>query len=205
MYPLHEVPRKFTEVARIVRDNAAQGQKTLVWSNFVRNLATLAKRELAPFEPALIHGGIPMQEDAPEGAHTRESELGRFREDPNCLALIANPAAMGEGISLHETCHHAVYLDRTFNAGQYLQSVDRIHRLGLAPEQVTHVTFLMTEDTVDEVVNVRVAKKAERLALMLDDRDLLTMALPDEEDYGYAIEGAEDVAALFAHLRQTGG
>ncbi|MEX1009029.1 MAG: DEAD/DEAH box helicase [Acidimicrobiia bacterium] len=203
VYPQHEVPRKFVELARLVRDNTAQGEKTLVWSNFVRNLVTLANRELQPFEPALIHGGVPMEEDGTGAARTRQTELERFRNDPHCSVLLANPAAVGEGISLHEVCHHAVYLDRTFNAGQYLQSLDRIHRLGLPPTQSTYVTFLMTENTVDEVVDQRVATKAERLAHMLDDHDLLTMALPDEEDYGYAIEGLDDIAALFAHLRQA--
>jgi hypothetical protein len=36
---------------------------------------------------------------------------------------------------------------------------------------------------------------------MLDDPDLTTMALPDEEDYGPAVDSAEDVEALFRHLR----
>ena len=44
--------------------------------------------------------------------------------------LLANPQAMSEGISLHLECHDAIWLDRTYNAGQYLQGIDRIHRLG---------------------------------------------------------------------------
>jgi hypothetical protein len=36
---------------------------------------------------------------------------------------------------------------------------------------------------------------------MLDDRDIITMSLPDEEDYGPAIDEEEDLVALFAHLR----
>ena len=35
-----------------------------------------------------------------------------------------------EGISLHKVCKRALYLDRTYNAAQYLQSRDRIHRIG---------------------------------------------------------------------------
>ena len=45
------------------------------------------------------------------------------------MVLVANPAAAAESISLHEHCNHALYLDRTYNAGQFLQSQDRIHRL----------------------------------------------------------------------------
>jgi len=200
-YHRHEIPLKFKKLAVMVAENAARGRKTLVWSNFVGNLLTL-ERMLAPYEPALVYGGVPMV-DGPivPGVRTRESELARFRSEPECLVLLANPAALGEGVSLHEVCHDAIYLDRTFNAGQYLQSVDRIHRLGLPSETETRVSFLITSGTIDERVGDRVALKAERLAAMLDDPDLVTMALPDEEEYGEAIEDLGDLAALFAHLR----
>ncbi|MFN0011731.1 MAG: SNF2-related protein [Phycisphaerales bacterium] len=199
-YSDYEVPRKFVELGRIVKANAEQNRKTLVWSTFVRNLATL-KRMLAVYEPAIVHGGVPPAESAPSAPLTRDAELRRFREDPNCMVLLANPAAMGEGVSLHQTCHDAVYLDRTFNAGQYLQSLDRIHRLGLGPNDETRFTFLLTEGTVDMVVDGRVGLKAARLGAMLDDPDIATMALPDEDDYGPVVDSVEDVNALLRHLR----
>jgi len=108
---------------------------------------------------------------------------------------------MSEGISLHHECHDAIYMERTFNAGQYLQSLDRIHRLGLAQTQETRVTFLLTEDTIDEAVDRRVKAKAELLGEMLEDPDLAIVALPDEDDYGPVVDSIDDVAALFAHLR----
>jgi SNF2 family DNA or RNA helicase len=199
-YNEHETPRKFVELAKILTANAEQGRKTLVWSNFVRNLKIL-ERMLARYQPALIHGGVPTFSPNPTD-RTRETEIARFRKDPECLVLLANPAAMSEGISLHMECHDAVYLDRTFNAGQYLQSIDRIHRLGLPEGQETRVTFLLSDGTIDEVVDDRVLVKAERLGVMLDDPNLAPVALPNEEDYGPAIEDdADDLAALFAHLR----
>jgi hypothetical protein len=106
---------------------------------------------------------------------------------------------MSEGVSLHHECHDAVYLDRTFNAGQYLQSLDRIHRLGLEPGIETRITFLVSPATIDEAVDDRVRIKAERLSEMLSDPNLVTMALPDEEAYGNWID-VEDLDALFAHL-----
>jgi superfamily II DNA or RNA helicase len=199
-YPLYETPRKFVELARLLRENAERGRKTLVWSNFVRNLETL-RRDLAAFEPAVVHGGIPSEISGGTAATTREDEIRRFRTDQHCLVLLANPAAMSEGVSLHSACHDAIYLDRTFNAGQYLQSVDRIHRLGLPAGVETRITLLLSVGTVDEVVNARVAAKAAALGTMLEDPDLVTMALPEDEDYGPALETDEDLAALFAHLR----
>ncbi len=199
-YNQYETPAKFKQLAQTIADNAELGHKTLVWTNFVRNLQAL-ERMLALHQPALIYGGIPSALTDPNAARTRESELARFRTDPNCKVLLANPAAMSEGISLHQVCHDAIYLDRTFNAGQYLQSIDRIHRLGLPPGQSTRITFLVTNGTIDEVIDARIKQKAERLGEMLDDPDISTMALPSDEDYGPAIDTYDDMVALFAHLR----
>jgi SNF2 family DNA or RNA helicase len=148
-----------------------------------------------------VYGAIPSELSAGDEDVTREMELDRFRNDPDSLVLLANPASMSEGVSLHRTCHDAIFVDRTFNAGQYLQSLDRIHRLGLDPETDTRISFLVTTGTIDEVVNDRIRIKAERLGEMLEDPDLASMALPDDENYGPAIDTHDDLVALFAHLR----
>ncbi|MHB8642844.1 MAG: DEAD/DEAH box helicase [Gaiellaceae bacterium] len=197
-YSSHEVPRKFEKLVTMVAANAADGRKTLVWSNFVATLEELSSRILMPYQPALIYGAVPSGDEDADYV-TRERELRRFRSDPNCQVLIANPAAMSEGVSLHEECHDAIYVERTFNAGQYLQSIDRIHRLGLEPGTVTRITFLVSVGTVDEVVDSRIRTKAERLGAMLSDPNLVTMALPDEDSYGEWID-PDDLDALFAHL-----
>ncbi|MDQ3659726.1 MAG: DEAD/DEAH box helicase [Actinomycetota bacterium] len=199
-YNLYERPGKFEELGVLVKANAERGRKTLVWSNFVRNLKTL-ERELARYQPALVHGAVPAYLPEPTEMRTREKEIGRFRSNGDCMVLLANPQAMSEGISLHMECHDAIWLDRTYNAGQYLQGVDRIHRLGLPPGQETRITFLISEGTIDESVDARVALKAKRLGDMLDDPDISIMSLPNDEDYGSAIESARDVDALFKHLR----
>lgn len=197
-YGTFEVPRKFEKLAGMVAANASLGRKTLVWSNFVGNLKELAGSVLAPYRPAVIHGGVPSSDDE-EDYLTREAELRRFRTEDDCQVLLANPAAMSEGVSLHRDCHDAIYLDRTFNAGQYLQSIDRIHRLGLAPGTETRITFLVSTGTVDEAVDERIRVKAERLSHMLSDPDLVTMSLPDEESYGEWVD-PDDLDTLFAHL-----
>lgn len=202
-YAAHETPAKVDKLASMVAANAGDDppRKTLVWSNFVANLSELTDRVLTPYAPAMIRGDVPLT-GRPDGPRTRTSELRRFRHDDNCMVLVANPAAMSEGVSLHQDCHDAIYLDRTFNAGQYLQSLDRIHRLGLAENIETNMTFLAATGTIDETIDRRLRLKAERLALMLDDEDLVTMALPDEEEgYGDDID-AQDLEALFGHLRQ---
>lgn len=201
-YSSYEIPRKFEKLASMIAANAKRGRKTLVWSNFVGNLRDLSNTILAPYSPALIYGEVPSSKRERQYA-TRETELRRFRTDDRCQVLLANPQAMSEGVSLHQECHDAVYLDRTFNAGQYLQSLDRIHRLGLEPGIETRITFLVSRNTIDEVVDVRVRRKAERLSLMLADPHLLVMALPDYDDYGEEVD-AEDIDELLNHLAARG-
>lgn len=199
-YSNFETPRKFIELFKLVRANAALGRKTLIWTNFVRNITAL-ETALARYNPAVIHGGIPSEISQPNAARKREDELSKFRNSADCLVLLANPAATSEGVSLHLHCHDAIYLDRTFNAGQYLQSVDRIHRLGMPPGEDTRITFLVTEDTIDQSVDARIREKAERLGAILEDNDIATIALPDDEDYGRVIENDADLAELFRHIR----
>src|SRR3546814_10790138 len=64
--------------------------------------------------------------EAVEGS--REAIIDGFHRAPGQAILIANPQAVGESISLHKACRTAIYFDRAFNAGRYIQSKDRIHR-----------------------------------------------------------------------------
>jgi SNF2 family DNA or RNA helicase len=199
-YHRHETPWKYDRVAKIVADAASRGEKVIVWSNFVRNLKSLAKH-LEAFGPAMIHGGVPTEDNAPPKSVTRESELFRFRNSKTCSVLLANPAACGEGISLHHDCHHAVYLDRTFNAGQFLQSQDRIHRLGLDKGITTEFTVLTSIGTIDDSVDSRLRDKVKALSKLMDDPGLVQVALPEPDigNSGSAMH-EDDLQAVHAHL-----
>ncbi|MCX4093957.1 DEAD/DEAH box helicase [Nocardia sp. alder85J] len=191
--PGYELSPKYQETLKIVADNTARGRKTLVWTTFVRSLATLEKL-LEGYNPATVYGGTL----------DRDEQLRRFREDPDCHVLISNPATLGEGISLHQVCHDAVYVDRDFMAGRFLQSLDRIHRLGLAPGTETRVTVLATRNTIDEVVRLRLDEKLEFMGQILDDPEVQQLAdLQEEPALGIGMDTA-DVQALLRHLSTSG-
>ncbi|WP_435798417.1 DEAD/DEAH box helicase [Streptomyces decoyicus] len=187
--PSYELAPKYTEAAKIVAANAERGRKTLVWTTFVRSLTSLAKL-LENFGPAVVHGGTP----------DREEQLRRFREDPDCMVLVSNPATLGEGISLHQVCHDAVYVDRDFMAGRYLQSLDRIHRLGLEPDVETRVTVLAAQETVDEVVAVRLQQKLDFMARVLDDPSVQQLADLQEAPSMAGGLDAQDIRAMLKHI-----
>lgn len=188
--PNYEMSPKYRETLAIVSENAKDDRKTIVWSTFIRSLNTLEK-VLGEFSPAKIHGGT----------ENREDELSRFRNDPDCLVLLSNPATLGEGISLHHHCHDAVYVDRDFAAGRFLQSLDRIHRLGLPPDTETRIKILTSTGTIDEVIAQRLEDKLEFMGKVLDDPSIQQLADLDEEaPIGESLNEA-DLQALMGHLR----
>ncbi|MCA1219922.1 DEAD/DEAH box helicase [Streptomyces sp. 8L] len=192
--PDHELSPKYKEAVKIVGENAALGRKTLVWTTFVRSLTTL-ERMFSAYRPAVVHGGTP----------DREEQLRRFREEPDCHVLLSNPATLGEGISLHQVCHDAVFVDRDFMAGRFLQSLDRIHRLGLAPGTDTRVTVLAAEGTIDEVVAMRLEQKLEFMGRILDDPAVQQLADLEEEPSAAAGMDMGDVRAFLEHVNVVPG
>ncbi|MEM9619371.1 MAG: DEAD/DEAH box helicase [Pseudomonadota bacterium] len=151
------------------RELAFEGKKSIIWSSFVQNVELVSNR-LLDIGAEYIHGGVDAGSEDEQG--TREQKIKRFHDDGNCWVMVANPAACGEGISLHTVCHHAIYLDRNYNAAQYLQSEDRIHRLGLPPDQETYVEILQSPQTIDESVDRRLGFKIENMARVLNDASL---------------------------------
>ena len=134
----------------------------------------------------------------------RKIQLNKFRTDESCGVLITNPQTLGEGISLHKVCHTAVYIDRTFNAGQYLQSLDRIHRLGLSDDTITKIYFLKTKLTIDERISFRLEEKISRMSDVLNDFGLIRSSIPnmDNNDKFDSLNlDANDIEALLGHLR----
>lgn len=181
-YLQHEVPWKFKYVALRAEELAQAGEKVLVWSNFIGNLASL-KGILKKFQPAVVYGNVSSED--------RVKELHRFRTDPKCSILLSNPQTLGEGVSLHQVCHNEIFVDRTYNAGLYLQAVDRIHRLGLAPDQKTSIEVLISKGTIDERVSKRLETKILALSDFLQDEHLVKTAIPQGDELS-----PEDVLGL---------
>lgn len=196
---------KIAYVCKRARQLAAEGKRVLIWSSFVRNVELLALR-LSDLGAEYIHGGVDAGSE--DEMDTREGKIKRFHDDPNCKVLIANPAACSEGISLHEVCHHAIYLDRSFNAAHYLQSEDRIHRLGITEKP--YVEFVECSNSIDQVIRMRLENKVSAMAAALNDTSLIVTPDGfefDDEDTEYnesnaifAGMTAEDAQAILKHL-----
>ncbi len=107
----------------------------------------------------------------------------------NFKVIIANPFAVAESISLHKACHNAIYLERSFNCAHFVQSKDRIHRYGLSSDAVTNYYYLLSQDTLDSVINDRLHDKESRMIAIIESAPIpLFSNLGDD--------GNEDIKAI---------
>ena len=191
---------KIEYVCRRARELAAEGKKVIIWSSFVRNVDLIALR-LSDLGAEYIHGKVDAGDESDND--TREGKIKRFHDDPSCKVLVANPAACSEGISLHKVCQYAIYLDRSFNAAHYLQSEDRIHRLGLAKDAKPCVEFVECEDSIDQIVRARLEFKVSTMARALNDSSLnveISAVEYDEEAEDFDSLTSEDARAVIAYF-----
>lgn len=184
-YDRLEKPAKIEYLLKIVKEMQAKKQKVVIWSNFIMTLKLIA-RELskAGFFNKLIYGDIPIEKMTVKKEETREKIINEFIDLNSGLnILIANPAACAESISLHKTCFHSIYYDLSYNCAQYLQSLDRIHRVGGSENNQANYYFLQYINTIDQNIKLNLEKKAEKMYALI------------EADYGiYSLDMFEDAA-----------
>ena len=190
-----ESPAKIEKMMELVNTLRGQNEKVVIWSNFIETLK-LIKRTLESegHKPELIYGATPTQNSTVRDELTREEIIRRFVNPYGSIdILVANPAACAESISLHKTCSNAIYYDLSYNCAQYLQSLDRIHRVGGSEDKEAHYYFLLYANTIDLDILVNVRKKAYNMYSIID-QDYTIYSLD-------MFEGNEDLEAyerLFA-------
>lgn len=190
----------------LARRLAADGRKVLIWTIFTATIKRLTAL-LQDLGPALIYGATGIGDDSDD--ETRQGQIRRFKTDASCMVMIANPAAASEGMSLHMACHDAIYVDRSYNATHFLQSIDRIHRLGLPKGTVTTTYVLENRlpfgvGSIDQSIARRLAKKIRAMEQLLGDPDLHELAL-DEEESEPAVDDSislEDIDDLIRELER---
>lgn len=209
------MPGKSAFALNLIRDLARSGGKVVCWSNFIANLddfSALVRREVPEAKCFQVDGRIPTgdesTEDVPDAAPTEESPtrdeiIDRFLACRPPAVLVTNPASCSESISLHTSCHNAIYLDRTFDCAQFLQSIDRVHRLGLPAHVKVNIHILVATvsggPTVDAVVAQSLSEKELRMRQLLEGAELRGLGLaenPAEDADG----DAHDLEVLLRYL-----
>jgi SNF2 family DNA or RNA helicase len=191
-YPKFETPAKFQAAVELTEKLLSEGKKVLLWTTFIHNIQMLSE-SLKSIKFFTIHGAIPRDDNENE-IFNREKEIREFKSSKDPCLLIANPAACAESISLHKYCHDAIYLDRTFNCGQFIQSMDRLHRIGLDQDEIVNYHILIAKNTIDETIDRRLDEKHETMIHVLEDE----IPIGDLEIVGPELENENEEAADFA-------
>jgi len=172
-YEKYETPPKFIEILKLVLKIINRNEKVIIWSSFVHNIKSLNQYlKLNGIYSETIYGNTGFEE--------RGNIIDDFHTKQELSVLIANPAAIAESISLHKVCNNAIYLDKSFNAAQYMQSKDRIHRVGLPKNIATNYYFVISENTIDRYIHERVLQK-EQAMLDVIEGDIVPLFT---EDFG---------------------
>lgn len=192
---LEKVPSKFERIKEIVSELVVKGEKVILWGSFILSIKQL-QEYLANngISSKLLIGEVPVErDDLPENVITREKVIRDFH-DPNSSyrVIIANPFAVAESISLHKACHNAIYFERTFNAANFIQSKDRIHRVGLDPNTDTHYHYILSENSIDGTIHRRLNEKEARMLELIESRDIPLIS----ENMNYDIDFDNDIKAI---------
>ncbi len=202
-YSDFETPRKIEVTIDLVREIYQKGEKVIVWTAFIHNIRTL-ERLLGDLSPAIIYGDVPKDEEE-DAYNNREQIIRDFKQTNRYKVLIANPSACAESYSLQKACYHAIYLDRTFNAAHYMQSQDRIHRIGLGPKDIVHYYLIQSRGSIDEVIDDRLEEKITAMEEVLaEDFEILNLDSPEEE-FSEESEFEKDFNAVLENLRKKYG
>lgn len=215
-YRDRETPAKSTAALTLIGDIAKTGAKVVCWSNFISNLdhftETVRRRLGLPcFQ---IDGRVPAGHDALHAdpladeeeageIDTREAIIHRFLDQEGAAVLVTNPASCSESISLHRSCRNAIYIDRTYDCALFLQSIDRIHRLGLPPDATVTIHILLAtlegRPTIDHLVDQSLEAKSGRMQRLLEGAEVAPINL--SEDATVDADGnEEDLGALLRYL-----
>lgn len=199
-YNSKEVPPKFITAGSLIKRIVESGQKVIVWAIFIQNLLSFQEYlRTIGIDSRTLYGATPIEKDDQiSDVETRESRIKEFhKENSSFKVIIANPSAVSESISLHKACKNAIYLERSFNAANFVQSKDRIHRYGLKPDDIVNYYYILSDNAIDATIHDRLALKERRMLEIMEKEPIPLFSRLDEDE-------TDDIKALIDnYVRKT--
>jgi SNF2 family DNA or RNA helicase len=170
-----EKPAKLSKLLEIVKNLKAENKKILIWSTHLKTVDLIYKE--------LISNNINIEKIIGEtDLDQRKNIKIDFNDKTSSLdAIVATPQSCAESISLHQACTNAIYYDLSYNAAEFLQSLDRIHRVGGSENVPVEYDFLHYNHSVDVKVYNKVFQKADRQMRIIEEENF-TFDLRDEDE-----------------------
>ena len=175
-YDKNEKPAKLIKLKSLVNNLCNQNKKVLIWSTHLKTVDLIYKELL---NDSVIIKKMTGSTEIDE----REKIKNEFNDPSSSLnAIIATPQSCSESISLHKDCQNAIYYDINYDAAEFIQSLDRIHRVGSSKDKPVYYNFLHYENSIDIKIYERVFQKANRQMKVIEN-DNMTFSMPEAEDY----------------------
>ncbi|MFP5164437.1 DEAD/DEAH box helicase [Staphylococcus equorum] len=178
-----DISSKLKELLKLVNSINNEGKTMIVWCIFIKSMTTIkGYLDKMGINASIISGDVDQE--------SRNEIIKNFK-NKEIDVLITNPHTLAESVSLHKTCHDAIYFEYSFNLVHLLQSKDRIHRLGLKDDDYTQYYYLQQyyefgqgQYSLGQKVYERLAEK-EQLMLEAIDNDKLEILPTDDEDLDF--------------------
>lgn len=149
-----------------------EGKKLVIFARFRPELEAIQTRIAAVF--ARVKGSAPLKQVAIWGdipIPKRGAIVEQFQTDPFTRAFVGQIDACAEGITLNAATT-TLYYSLTFNLAKYLQSQDRIHRIG--QRNACLYLHLIIQGTIDERILAALKTKQDLAKSVVDNwREIL--------------------------------
>ncbi len=175
------ITSKTRKTVELTKQLVLEGKVVLIWGIFLKSIEKLhSELNYAGIVAKIITGQTSLEE--------RERLIDEFKERKFDV-LLSNPQTLAESVSLHKSCHDAIYFEYSYDLVHLLQSKDRIHRLGLPEGQYTQYYFMTQSFELDSKRNFSLSyeiykrlKKKENMMLKAIDLHILENLTSFEDD-----------------------
>jgi SNF2 family DNA or RNA helicase len=148
---------KLKTLMSLVEDAVEEDHKVVVFARFVTDISRISQGLTGKkIQHRILSGSVP--------PHRRDSIIAEFQENPDVRVFVAQTQAGSLGIEL-TAADIAVFYSLDYNAANYWQAQDRLHRIG-QNKKVTYYHLLVPR-SIDTVVMKALQDKADIAARIL--------------------------------------
>ena len=198
-----------------------KNQRNVIIYTLFRGNAFILEKILKKYKPLVVTGEFPLEK--------REERILEFKKwnpakEKHGRVLIATLGSIAEAVSLHlyrekngvgrTVCQDVIYLERSYNAGQWIQSLFRVYRIGSKKSKpITYYTLESTTTdnlgTIDHDIDSTLTIRKRRMEELLNDRmQLHKSSFGDEYDVGenkdlmYNFSGEDDLDTILENVKK---
>ena len=163
---------KTSVLTALLKDILAQGEKVIVFSQYVGTLDILkyiAEKELQT-QPLMLHGKMPVIK--------RKEAVDLFQSDPAYRIFLISLKAGGTGLNL-TAANRVIHFDLWYNPAVEDQATDRVFRIGQKKNVFIH--RFICAGTFEEKIDAMIQKKREISGMTVSSGETWISKLSDEE------------------------